>query len=213
MAECPRRHAPLAEVRTGRRLVQETWRCFVAVPLAPKLRTDLEAAAGAWRALGHAPDLRWTDPNGWHVTLAFLGATDASAVPGLVASLRNVAAETSPFRVSTGGVGAFPRPGAAQAIWYGVFDPDRRLKDLASRVQAAVLPPGPPARFRAHVTLARSRVRRGEPLGPWLATLEPPPGTLAVNALTMFRSHRGRGPARYEVLARLPLRGAGSGHG
>ena len=147
------------------------------------------------------------------MTLAFLGATDSSAVPGLVAALRDAAAATSGFRVPTGGVGAFPRLGAAQAIWYGVSDPDHRLRDLASRVQVAVLPPGPPARFRAHVTLARSRVRRGEPLGAWLATLEPPAGSLTVNALTLFRSHVGRGPARYEILARLPLRGAGSGHG
>lgn len=190
----------------------ETWRCFVAVPLAPKLRANLKAAAGQWRASGHAPDLRWTDPDGWHVTLAFLGATDSSAVPGLVAALRDVAAGTTSFRVPTGRMGAFPRPGAGQAVWYGVSDPDHRLRDLASRVQAVVLPPSPPARFRAHVTLARSRVQRGEPLGPWLATLEPPAGTLTVNALTLFRSHLGRGPARYEVLARLPLRGAGSGH-
>lgn len=191
----------------------ETWRCFVAVPLAPKLRADLNATAARWRASERAPGLRWTDPDGWHVTLVFLGATDSSAVPGVVAALRDMAAGTPGFRVPTGGMGAFPRPGAAQAIWYGVSDPNHRLRDLASHVQAAVLPPGPPARFRAHVTLARSRVRRGEPLGAWLTTLEPPAGTLNVNALTLFRSHLGRGPARYEVLARLPLRGAGSGHG
>lgn len=193
--------------------MMETWRCFVAVPLAPKLRADLKAAAAQWRGSEHAPDLRWTDPDGWHMTLAFLGATDSSEVPGLVAALRDLAVGTPSFRVPTGGIGAFPRPGAAQAIWYGVTDPDHRLTDLASQVQAAVLPPGPPARFRAHVTLARSRVRRGEPLSAWLATLEPPTGALNVNALTLFRSHLGRGPARYEVLARLPLRGAGSGHG
>jgi RNA 2',3'-cyclic 3'-phosphodiesterase len=194
-------------------LVAETWRCFVAVPLAPKLRGDLKAAARRWTALAHAPDLRWTDPDGWHVTLAFLGATDSSAVPGLVAALGDVASVTPSFRVPTGGVGAFPRPGAAQAIWYGVSDPEYRLRDLAARVQDVVLPAGPQARFRAHVTLARSRVRRGEPLGAWLATLEPPAETLTVNAVTLFRSHLGRGPASYEVLARLPLRGAGSGHG
>jgi 2'-5' RNA ligase len=193
--------------------VPETWRCFVAVPLAPRLRADLRAAAGRWRASAHAPDLRWANPDEVHVTLAFLGATDSSAVPGLVAALRDVADRTPGFRVPTGGMGAFPRPGAAQAIWYGISDPEHRLRDLASRVQAAVLPSAQPARFRPHVTLARSRVRRGEPLGPWLTTLEPPAGTLAVNALTLFRSHLGQGPARYEVLARLPLRGAGSGHG
>lgn len=193
--------------------MQETWRCFVAVPLAPKLRAGLEAVAERWRGSGYAPDLRWTDPDGWHVTLAFLGAIDSSVVPELASALRIVADWTDAFPLSTGGVGSFPRPGAAQAIWYGMADPDRRLTDLAARVQAAVLPPGPPARFRPHLTLARSRVRRGEPLGPWLATLDPPTGTMTVNALTLFRSHLGRAPARYEVLASLPLRGAGSGHG
>lgn len=193
--------------------MQEAWRCFIGVPVGSSLRTDLKAAVELWRARKNAPDLRWTDPDGWHVTLAFLGATDPSAVPGLVSALHVVADGTGAFRVRTGGVGAFPRPGAAQAIWYGMADPDHRLTDLAARVQAAVLPPGPPARFGPHLTLARSRVRRGEPLGPWLATLEPPSGTLVVDALTLFRSQLGRGPARYEVLASLPLRGAGSGHG
>lgn len=194
-------------------MAPETWRLFVALPLAPRLRSNLKSAVAGWRRRNDAPDLRWTDPDGWHVTLAFMGATDPSVVPELVGALRDVAVGTSPFRVPTGGVGAFPRPGAAQAIWYGVSDPDRRLRDLASHVQAAVLPSGLPARFRAHITLARSRVRRGEPLGPWLATLEPPAGTLAVSALTLFRSHLGRGPARYEVLARLPLGGRESVRG
>jgi len=166
-----------------------------------------------WEARPDAPALRWTDPDGWHVTLAFLGATDPSDLPELVSALRGAAQELSPFELETGGVGAFPRPGAAQAIWYGVSDPDERLTNLATRVQAAVLPSGAPARFRAHLTLARSRVRRGEPLGSWLATLDPPSGTLTVDGLTLFRSHLGRGPARYEVLARLPLSGAGSERG
>lgn len=191
----------------------ELWRCFVAVPVPARLRADLGAAAARWRARESSPNLRWTDPHDWHVTLAFLGATEASVVPDLVLALRPVADGTAAFRLRTGGVGAFPRPGVAQAIWYGISDPDFLLADLAGRVQTAVLPPGASARFRPHLTLARSRVRGGEPLGPWMAALDPPPGTLAVNALTLFRSHLGRGPARYEVLARLPLRGAGSAHG
>ena len=166
-----------------------------------------------WQAQENGPDLRWTDPDGWHVTLAFLGATDPSDVPALVSALRGAADGVAEFQLETGGVGAFPRPGAAQAIWYGMSDPHHQLTDLAARVQAAVRPSSEPARFRPHLTLARSRVRRGEPLGSWLATLDPPSGTLTVDGLTLFRSHFGRGPARYEVLARLPLSGAGSGHG
>jgi len=166
-----------------------------------------------WQAQENGPDLRWTDPDGWHVTLAFLGATDPSDVPALVSALRGAADGVAEFQLETGGVGAFPRPGAAQAIWYGMSDPHHQLTDLAARVQAAVRPSSEPARFRPHLTLARSRVRRGEPLGSWLATLDPPSGTLTVDGLTLFRSHFGRGPARYEVLARLPLSGAGSERG
>jgi len=166
-----------------------------------------------WRARQNAPDLRWSEPDGWHVTLAFLGNTDPSEVPGLVSALGDAADGVAAFQLETGGVGAFPRPGAAGAIWYGVSDPHHQLTNLAARVQAAVLPFSERARFRPHLTLARSRLRRGEPLGSWLATLDPPSGTLKVGGLTLFRSHLGRGPAVYEVLATLPLGGAGSGHG
>ena len=197
----------------GTETVGGTWRCFVAVPVASRLRADLQAAVAQWKARPDAPDLRWTDPDGWHVTLAFLGATDPSDVPDLVSALRSAAERMAAFRLETGGVGAFPRPGAAQAIWYGLSDPNHRLANLAARVQAAVLPYAAPARFRAHLTLARSRARRGEPLGSWLASLDPPSGTLMVSALTLYRSHLGRGPALYEVLVSLPLGGAGSGHG
>lgn len=197
----------------GTETTRETWRCFVGIPVGSPLRKDLQLAVARWQAQENAPDLRWTDPDGWHVTLAFLGETDRSEVPGLVSALRVAADGVAEFQLETGGVGAFPRPGAAQAIWYGMSDPHHQLTDLAARVQAAVRPSSEPARFRPHLTLARSRVRRGEPLGSWLATLDAPSGALTVSGLTLFRSHLGRGPARYEVLARLPLSGAGSGRG
>lgn len=197
----------------GTETTRETWRCFVGIPVGSPLRKDLQLAVARWQAQENAPDLRWTDPDGWHVTLAFLGETDRSEVPGLVSALRVAADGVAEFQLETGGVGAFPRTGAAQAIWYGMSDPHHQLTDLAARVQAAVRPSSEPARFRPHLTLARSRVRRGEPLGSWLATLDAPSGALTVSGLTLFRSHLGRGPAQYEVLARLPLSGAGSGRG
>jgi 2'-5' RNA ligase len=197
----------------GTETTRETWRCFVGIPVGSPLRKDLQLAVARWQARLDAPDLRWSEPDGWHVTLAFLGNTGPADVPGLVSALRDAVDGVAAFQLETGGVGAFPRPGAAQAIWYGVFDPDHQLTDLAARVQAAVRPSSEPARFRPHLTLARSRVRGGEPLGSWLATLDPPSGTLTVSGLTLFRSHLGRGPARYEALATLPLGGAGSDDG
>ncbi|HEX9738466.1 MAG TPA: 2'-5' RNA ligase family protein, partial [Candidatus Limnocylindria bacterium] len=91
--------------------MREAWRCFVGVPVGPTLRTDLETSVELWRARQNAPDLRWTDPDGWHVTIAFLGATDPSVIPDLVNALGVVADGTDAFPLPTGGLGAFPRPG------------------------------------------------------------------------------------------------------
>ena len=189
----------------------ETWRCFVAVPIPEDLRSSLVEAVAAWRALPDAPDLRWSDPDGWHVTLAFLGAVSAMRVPSLAEALRTAVRPFPPFTVPTGGVGAFPRLRAATTAWYGVGDPNGDLAALAEAVGEAVLPVGGTSRFRPHLTLGRSRVRRGEPLGPWLATLPVPIGTLPVSDAVLYRSHLGRGPARYEVLSGAALGGAESG--
>jgi 2'-5' RNA ligase len=191
----------------------EVWRCFVAVPAPADLRAALAATVTTWRSDPDAPDLRWTDPDGWHVTLAFLGATDPGSVPGLGDALADAVRDTPPFTLDTGRVGAFPRPGAAQRVWLGINDPDGRLGALAAEVQAAVLPPDARRPLRAHLTLGRSRARRGEPLGPWLASREFPPARIPVDDVVLYRSHLGRGPAHYQELARVPLRGARSVRG
>ena len=191
----------------------ESWRCFVAVPIGDALRAGLERSVSTWRAADDAPNLRWTDPAGWHLTLVFLGATAPPLVPELVAAVTGVARDETAFQLESGGVGAFPRPRAAQTVWYGVADPGRRLSALAGAL-ATALGQDPGSRpFRPHLTLAHSR---GGPLaiGSWLAALEPPRGTITVASVDLMRSHLGRGPARYEALASVPLRGAGSmGHG
>ncbi|HEX6475430.1 MAG TPA: hypothetical protein VF114_10150, partial [Candidatus Limnocylindria bacterium] len=52
------------------------WRCFVAVPLPADLRTALsEWVSGIRQDAALEADWRWTDPDGWHDTLDFLGAT------------------------------------------------------------------------------------------------------------------------------------------
>jgi 2'-5' RNA ligase len=191
----------------------ETWRCFVAVPIPDSLRESLKEAVGVWRARPEGPDLRWTDPDGWHITLAFLGATDPADVPAIRDALAALAARIDPFVVSTGAAGAFPRSGAAQSVWLGIPDPEGSLAGLAAWVQGAVLPPDRIRRLRAHLTLGRSRARRGEPLGEWIASLSFPETSIPVDELVLYRSHLGRGPARYEVLARVPLGRAGSDGG
>lgn len=185
----------------------------MAVPVPPAIRTVLESAVSAWRSEPGVPDLRWTDPDGWHVTLAFLGPTDPNAVPRLAHALEQAVRPMQPPRFASGRFGAFPRVEAAQSIWLGLDDPSGGLAHLAAAVQVAVLEPDRRRPLRAHLTIGRSRARHGEPLGGWLASRRVPSAKAVVRDVVLYRSHLGREPARYEEVARIPVGGAGSARG
>jgi len=195
--------------------VTDAWRCFVAVPLPERLRTALSVSVGAWREEAGAPALRWTAPDGWHVTLAFLGATDPTLVPALAEALRAALPGWPAWTAPAGGLGAFPRAARARVLWYRVEDPSGALGALASAVRDALQPIAPSLReaqsFRAHVTLARARDPGGTDLRAWLEERPAPAAALPVDRVILFRSHLGAGPARYEALETVPLAGGNGG--
>ena len=184
----------------------EAWRCFVGVPIGEPLFGELRVAAEALRATASAgtDELRWIDPGEWHLTLAFMGPTDAEDVPRLVAALAGVATNHAPFSIPTGGLGAFPSRRDLRILWYGLADRSRRLAELAIAVRIAV-GAETASPFRAHLTLARARGDRGVavPAATWKVPM--PAGQLAVDQVVLYRSHLGAGPARYEILGTAPL--------
>ncbi len=182
------------------------WRCFVAVPLDAALRDVIATVVRDLRGRTEAEAWRWTDAERWHVTLGFMGATDAAEVPALVSAVQSVARQHDAFALDTGGVGGFPSRGRARVLWYGVSDLDGRLRRLAHAVRAALGLPDD-ERFRGHLTLARARERFGADAS-GLVAIPVPSARLEVDRLVLYRSHPGRGPARYEALATAALRGA-----
>ena len=188
---------------------EPTRRCFVAVPIGDQLRADLAAAVDAWRLERDAPNLRWTDPDGWHVTLAFLGQVPPSLVAPIEDALSSVSRRSMAFRLASGRLGAFPSPNRARVIWYRIENDGARLALLAHEVQSALAPLVPrladAPSFRPHLTLARARDERGLRLADWLARREAPVGSIEVDRVVLYRSHLGRGPAQYEPLVSLPF--------
>jgi 2'-5' RNA ligase len=187
--------------------MEELWRCFVAVPLGEELRSRLRTAvlelrAGAPEA---AEQLRWTEPDGWHLTLAFLGSVAQQQIDGIERAIERVAAAYPPFEVSSGGLGGFPSRHRLRVLWYGLADHSAELGELARATQLALgVDDGSP--FRAHLTLARARAERGIALPETIWEMTVPSGQIAVDRLVLYRSHLGRGPARYEPLAEARLR-------
>jgi len=184
-------------------VADERWRLFVAVPIGDELRTKLAAAVDEWRKRPDLAGLRWTDPESWHVTLAFLGATDPDRVGEITSTMRRVAARHPTMQLPTGGIGGFPSARRARVAWYGVDDRGRALASLARALRGSLRTDarGP---FRAHVTLGRAG-RSAVDVQGWTRGTTAPIGELSVERIELLRSYVSRSGARYELVANAPV--------
>lgn len=183
------------------------WRCFVAVPLSDAVRVSLAASVDGWR---HQLDARWTDPVGWHISLHFIGSVSPGGVRELARSLADgipPSAEGDAFEVTVGGVGALPNARRARVLYSRVSDQQRRLEHLADAARTAaarvVETSAQARRFVPHITLARLRTPHS--LAEWMEGAGTESMTLSVSEVCLMRSHLGRGPARYEAIARFAV--------
>jgi 2'-5' RNA ligase len=177
-------------------------RIFVAVALPDEIRMAL-----ADRMDG--VDLPGTvvPPANWHITLRFLGRTDEAGYDRLLASLDS-ADLGRPFQIGLGPMGAFPRPTMATVLWLGVERGQERLEEVAAEVEEAVEVAGfePEDRpFRPHLTL--SRIRPAEDVRELVESHDEAGPSWRCRSVVVYRSHLGRGGARYEPLETFRLSG------
>jgi 2'-5' RNA ligase len=175
-------------------------RIFVAVPLPDELRMGLADRLRQFDIPGKV-----VPPQNWHITIRFLGWTDDVALDRVLAALDETDLGPS-FDVMLGEMGAFPRPRSATVIWLAVSRGLDRLEELAAAAEEAAQSGGfgPEDRpFRAHLTLSRVR-----PAGDVSALVQSFPGAdlgWRCESVVVYRSHLGRGGARYEPLEIFPL--------
>jgi 2'-5' RNA ligase len=178
-------------------------RLFAALELPPE-------PVAALAALVVDPDVwRRVPPESLHITLAFLGATDAALVPALGAALAAGVGERAAPRLGFAGPLLLLPPRRARVLAAAVADPDGSLAALQAQIAAGLAATGAyepeHRRFRPHVTVARLRPRARAPrsVPTTLDALE-----FAGTAVTLFSSRTSPHGARYEALTRIPL-GAG----
>jgi 2'-5' RNA ligase len=140
------------------------------------------------------------------VTLAFLGSRPADEVADIAEAASAAVSGLQPARLQATGVKAVP-PRRARLFAVDLADPDGGAAAVQAAVAGALEAGGyyEPRRgpFWPHVTIAR--VRRGT-RGPQPITTTPPPDPFTATEVTLYRSHLGGGPARYEALGRWRLR-------
>ena len=176
-------------------------RLFVALDL-PDYHKDAIA-----RIQEGLPDVRWTDPDTLHLTLAFLGEIDNAARREAIEALGTV--HTRPFDLELAGLGHFPPRGPIRQLWVGVR-PAPELDRLQRRVVRALRDAGlaiEKRKFVPHVTIARLRTPPPEHrLQAYLQrhSLIRLPPTL-VSDFHLFSSWLGNGAPHYEIEASWEL--------
>ncbi|MEV2217138.1 RNA 2',3'-cyclic phosphodiesterase [Streptomyces sp. NPDC050997] len=189
-------------------------RLFAAVLPPEDVTSELAAEVAELRRLPGADGLRWTGRPGWHYTLAFYGEVDDDLVPDLSARLERAAHRTARFPLAVRGGGQF---GHGRALWAGAEGDVSALRLLADRAESAArkagVPMGEHRRYKAHLTVARSR--ENVDVQPYLDALRRfASRTWTVDELTLVRSDLpksgvpGEQP-RYETVGRWPLEAAG----
>lgn len=181
-------------------------RLFVGIPLAPAVVSELEALVARLKP-GLKPEvidgLRWMPPRSWHITVQYLGNTDAEHYECLVARLGELHASPVPIHLDE--LSIFERAGVFIAGVAAVPE----LARLAEQVTAATSLCGFVAEtrpFHPHITLARAKGHgHGNPLRALAKHAHPGFSRFVAEEFLLYESHTEPEGARYEVRARFPL--------
>jgi len=179
-------------------------RLFVGVQLPEYVRGRLGRLASG------LPGACWIAPENLHVTVRFIGEADGPTADDIDLALSSVHAPGFPLTLT--GFDQFGRGHMAHTVWAGI-EAQPALVHLRDKVESALVRAGlgPERRkYTPHVTLARLKKTPAHKIAAWAEAL----GDLRIDpfpvaSFQLFRSHLGRGPVHYEVLADYALSGSG----
>ncbi|GAC1314374.1 MAG: RNA 2',3'-cyclic phosphodiesterase [Chloroflexota bacterium] len=181
-------------------------RLFFAVDLPLPLKLALAEV----QRRATSGDYRWVDPDGMHITLAFLGEQSPDRLETLRQVAEDAAAGVRPSTLSLGQPHIFGRPRDPRVLLIQLQGDIHALQLLQHRLDAGLRSAGfrlEAREYTPHVTLARrrQRARGGSPPG-W-----PPPvpsGTIPLDHIVLFESRLSPRGATYSSVSRIPLEGA-----
>jgi 2'-5' RNA ligase len=191
-------------------------RLFVGLDIPEDIRERMRAYVGDLKRRG--AQAKWTNPDGWHITLKFIGWTKRDAE--IRDSLKQISAPA--FQIGLRDVGFFtPRQ---PRIFYAGIEAPAALVELAGKIDLALVKCGVEAEkkpYSPHLTLARTgsgrpQGARSDRRAPTMHSLKqlldgtrelqhPEFGTMTANEFVLYLSELSPKGARYTALERFPL--------
>ena len=189
-------------------------RLFVGLDIPQEIRDRIARFIDGLHSF--APDVRFVNPETFHVTLKFIG--DTNKFDEIKPALSTI--HRPSFNVSFAGTGYFPGVKNPRVFWAGILAPPE-LASLAAAIDSALRPLGfEPERgpYQPHLTLARSgsghpRPTSGDKPNPKFQRLQqrlstmPQPdfGTMTAHEFFLYESKLSSRGAQYVKVERYPL--------
>jgi RNA 2',3'-cyclic 3'-phosphodiesterase len=186
-------------------------RTFIALELDVSQQQFLGNIIGQGKQF--LPDLRWVEPGGIHLTLAFLGELNEEQLEKAAFATRSAALQSESFTYRLSGLGTFGPPRQPRVLWMGVSEPSGTLDRVHQTLALTLEEQGFTTEkrpFSPHLTLARIK----SPLTPeqlqllqqLLSRYQIASPAYRMTHLYMMKSELFRSGARYSCLEACPFR-------
>jgi RNA 2',3'-cyclic 3'-phosphodiesterase len=178
---------------------EKTIRAFIAVEAPPDVKARLSEIQSDFKR--RIQGASWTRPEGFHLTLRFLG----NIAPAQVAAVKDALApdfKIPPFEAVFDHTGIFPKLEKARVLWVGLGDGEKELEAVFDELEGRLAVAGFPREerpFSGHLTLARFRNPR--PVLPALLSTQFDCPAFTVDKITFFQSALNPAGAIYTPLA------------
>jgi len=165
-------------------------RSFIALEFSDEARAEFARVEELLKKAD--ANVKWVDPGSMHLTLKFLGNVPEEQIPSISGRLEKIASETAPFDVLLEDMGVFPKWDYVRVLWIGIGEGGGCVKDLAERVEEAMLQEGfskEKRSFSPHVTIGRARSSKNkDKLKEIAGSIEIKPVPIHISRVVLFKS-------------------------